>query len=66
VALTGRVSCKVLGPVGKGTVLTTSSISGVAQAINQLSFTPGCILGKSLAQIHDDSVQLIEIVVGRF
>lgn len=66
VALTGRVSCKVLGPVGKGTVLTTSSISGVAQAINQLSFTPGCILGKSLAQIHDDSIQLIEIVVGRF
>jgi len=66
VALTGRVSCKVLGPVSKGTVLTTSIYPGVAQALHQSSFIPGCILGKSLEQIDDESVQMIEIVVGRF
>lgn len=66
VALTGRVSCKVLGPVNKGTVLTTSSYTGVAQAIDEAIYRPGCILGKSLGQISDNSVQLIEIVVGRF
>ena len=65
-ALTGRVPCRVRGPVYKGTVLVTSEIPGVAEAINSSMFRPGCILGKSLEEINDTSVQTIEIVVGRF
>jgi hypothetical protein len=34
VALTGRVPCQVQGPVNKGTVLVSSSVPGVAQALN--------------------------------
>ena len=66
VALTGRVPCRVQGPVQKGTVLTTSSESGVAQALDPTKFVPGCIVGKSLQAIADDSVQTIEVAVGRF
>ncbi len=66
VALTGRVPCRVRGPVNKGTVLVTSDILGVAEAINSSMFRPGCVLGKSLEEITDNSVQTIEVVVGRF
>lgn len=66
VALTGRVPCHVKGPVNKGTVLTTSSIPGVAMAIDQKFFVPGCVIGKSLGTINDESVQVIEVAVGRF
>jgi hypothetical protein len=64
--LTGRVPCRVLGPVNKGTVLVTSTIPGVAQAIDNSQFRPGCVLGKSLESINTDSIDTIEIVVGRF
>jgi len=66
VALTGRVPCLVQGPVEKGTVLTTSSQPGVAMAIDPAKFSPGCVIGKSLQVIADDSVQTIEVAVGRF
>ncbi len=66
VALTGRVPCKVLGPVAKGTVLTTSDVPGVATALDPTKFAPGCVLGKSLEVIDDATVELIEVVVGRF
>lgn len=66
VALTGRVPCFVRGPVEKGTVLTTSSVPGVAMALDQKHFVPGCVIGKSLQVIEDDSVQTIEVAVGRF
>ena len=66
VALTGRVPCLVKGPVNKGTILVTSSISGVAEAIDESMYRPGSILGKSLSSINNDSIELIEIVVGRF
>jgi len=66
IALTGRVPCQVLGPVYKGQVLTTSHISGVAKALDPDKFVPGCVLGKSLGYIEDDSVATIEVVVGRF
>jgi hypothetical protein len=66
VALTGRVPCFVRGPVEKGTVLTTSSIPGVAMAVDVKNFVPGCVIGKSLQTIEDDSVQTIEVAVGRF
>lgn len=64
VALTGRVPCQVQGPVNKGTVLVTSTTPGVAQAIDNQQFKPGCILGKALESINTNSIETIEVVVG--
>lgn len=66
VALTGRVPCLVQGPVNKGDVLVTSLTPGVAQKINPARFQPGCVVGKSLENIPDEELKLIEVVVGRF
>jgi hypothetical protein len=66
VALTGRVPCQVRGPVNKGTLLVTSTVPGAAEALNDSMFRPGCIIGKSLEVILDDSIQTVEIAVGRF
>ena len=65
VALTGRVPCRVQGPVSKGDVLVSSTQPGVAQRIGT-QYQPGCVIGKSLGVIADTSVQTIEVVVGRF
>lgn len=66
VALTGRVPCQVVGPVAKGTVLTTSDIPGVAMALDPAHFQPGCVVGKSLENITENSIRTIEVAVGRF
>jgi hypothetical protein len=66
VALTGRVPCNVLGPVNKGTVLVNSNISGIACAIDESKYKAGCVIGKSLENIDDDSIKTIEVSVGRF
>jgi len=66
VALTGRVPCQVQGPVNKGTLLVSSAIPGVAEALDAGMYNPGCVIGKSLAEINDSSIQIIEVVVGRF
>jgi hypothetical protein len=65
VAFTGRVPCFVQGPVKKGDVLVTSNEPGVAQAIDNSKFVPGCIIGKALETISTNSIETIEIVVGR-
>jgi hypothetical protein len=65
VALTGRVPCQVQGPVAKGDCLVNIR-SGVAGRLDPVLHQYGCIIGKSLGEIADDSVQTIEIVVGRF
>ncbi len=65
VAVQGKVKCKVKGPIGKGQCLVTSNIFGVAEGLNKDLFVPGCILGKSLGMISDDSIQLIDIFVGK-
>jgi hypothetical protein len=65
VALTGRVPCRVQGPVSKGDVLVSSTQPGAAQRIGT-QYQPGCVIGKSLGVIADTSVQTIEVVVGRF
>lgn len=65
VALTGRVPCKVLGPVSKGTLLVTSDISGVAMAMIKDLYNPGCVIGKSLEEITENEIKTIEVVVGR-
>lgn len=66
IALTGRVPCQVQGPVNRGQLLVTSSISGVAQALNDSLYRPGCVIGKSLEQINNTEIKLIQVVVGRF
>jgi len=66
VALTGRVPCLVQGPINKGELLVTGLKPGTAQKINSARFQPGCVIGKSLKNIPDDELKLIEIVVGRF
>jgi len=65
VALTGRVPCQVLGPVSKGDRLVSSMIPGVAQALDESTYRPGCMIGKSLDDWTESSVKLIEVVVGR-
>ena len=66
VAMTGRVPCRVRGPVTKGTVLVTSDTPGVAEAIDYDLYRPGAVLGKSLGEIPDSTIRTIEVVVGRF
>lgn len=66
VALTGRVPCRVMGPVSKGTVLTTSHLPGTAMALDPNKFVPGCVIGKSLENLEEGKVELIEVAVGRF
>lgn len=66
VALTGRVPCRVMGPVSKGTVLTTSHLPGTAMALDPSKFVPGCVIGKSLENLEEGKVELIEVAVGRF
>ena len=65
VALTGRVPCKVIGPISKGDVLVTSRLSGVAQRMLADRFVPGCVLGKSLQNVPNSEIVTIEIVVGK-
>lgn len=65
VALTGRVPCQVLGPVSKGDRLVSSVLPGVAQALDESTYRPGCMIGKSLEDWPEAEVKLIEVVVGR-
>ncbi len=66
IALVGRVPCKVMGPVTKGTVLVTSEHPGVAMAIDNSKFLPGCIIGRAMEDFNAVGViQLIEVAVGR-
>ena len=65
VALTGRVPCKVIGPISKGDVLVTSRLGGVAQRMIADRFVPGCVLGKSLQNVPNSEIVTIEIVVGK-
>jgi hypothetical protein len=64
-ALQGRVPCKVRGPVSKGTLLVSSDLPGVAEACQESKYRPGCVIGKSLEEINDCVVKIIEVVVGR-
>jgi len=64
VALLGRTPCKVVGTVSKGTRLVSSSTPGVAKAARG-DEDPHCIIGRALADKHDDDIGLVEIVIGR-
>jgi hypothetical protein len=64
VALAGRVPCRVQGPVNKGDRLVNRA-SGIAGRFDPDQGELGCIIGKSLEDITNDQVALIEISVGR-
>lgn len=66
VALTGKVPALVKGPVAKGDCLVTSTEPGVAQRMNRLEYTPGCIIGKALESIDSEAVTAIHVAVGRY
>lgn len=65
VALTGRVPTRVRGPISKGDMVVSSTEEGVAIRMQKELYEPGCVIGKSLENILDDSIQTIEVVVGR-
>jgi hypothetical protein len=64
IALTGRVPVRVKGPIARGDCVVSSDIVGVGEKLDLYRYTPGCIVGKALAAINDDSIQTIEVVVG--
>lgn len=66
VAFTGRVPCKVRGPVSKGDVLVTSAYPEYAERMTDTLYRPGCVLGKSLGEVEANVFATIEVVVGRF
>ncbi len=63
VALLGRVPCRVIGPIAKGDLLTSSDIPGVAARM--CVFAPGCVIGKALESYESEQEGIIEIMVGR-
>jgi hypothetical protein len=66
VALQGRAPCQVQGPIHKGELVVSSNVPGVAQRFIKERFEHGCIIGKSLENINDDTIKTIEVVVGRY
>ena len=60
VALTGRVPCKVLGPVNKGDLMVASGHKGHAMADNEAG--PGRIIGKAIGS-NEDGEGVIEVLV---
>jgi hypothetical protein len=67
VALSGRVYCKVKGPVSKGDRLTTSDEPGVAQKADLDSELNSvyAVIGRSLESSNDNGIRQLEIVVGK-
>ena len=64
-ALTGRVPCQVQGPIEKGDRLVNIA-PGIAGRLDPDKYQVGCVIGKSLEVINDESTQLIEIAIGRY
>ena len=60
VALTGRVPCKVTGPVAKGDLLVTSDVEAHAKVNNDAK--PGRIIGKAIGS-SDGGEAVIEVLV---
>jgi hypothetical protein len=64
VALTGRVPCKVRGPIIKGDRLVNIE-PGIAGRLDPALADFGCIIGKALEDVADGELDKIEISVGR-
>lgn len=65
VALTGRVPTCVRGPISKGDMVVSSTEPGIGIRMKKELYEPGCVIGKSLENIADSSIQIIEVVAGR-
>jgi hypothetical protein len=65
VALTGRVQCRVRGPVQKGDILVNVD-TGTAGRLDPALAAWGCVIGKSLEDYSGEDVVMIEVAVGRF
>lgn len=64
-ALTGRVPCKVIGPVAKGDIMVSSNIPGHAQSWKKPEHPPaGSIIGKAIENFNGNA-GVIEVVAGR-
>jgi hypothetical protein len=64
VALSGRVPCKVKGPVSKGDRLVSSDEAGVAMAASD-SVDVFAVIGRCLEENSSADIKYIEIVVGK-
>lgn len=68
VALAGRLSCRVIGPVKKGDRLVSSEEPGVARVASiheaQDAGDWNRVIGRALADKTTESIDLVEIVVG--
>ena len=64
IALAGRVPVQVRGPIARGDCVVSSDVAGVGEKLDMYRYTPGCIVGKALVAINDDSIQTIEVVIG--
>lgn len=69
IAMTGRVPCKVIGVVKIGDRLVSSDTPGVARAISveimeNMDVSSFAIIGRSLENSLDETVKLIDTVVG--
>lgn len=63
-AAIGRVGVQVQGPIAKGDCVVTSNKPGIGQKLDPSKYVHGCILGKAIHEISDNSVQIIEVAVG--
>ena len=61
--LAGRAPCKVIGPITKGDILTTSDTPGHATKLDNKDWQPGVTVGRALESCGDGE-HIIEIVVG--
>jgi len=64
IALTGRVPVRVKGPIARGDCVVSSDMRGIGEKLDMYRYTPGCIVGKALDSIENDSIKLIEVVIG--
>ena len=62
-ALVGRVPVKVIGPVNKGEMLTTSTTPGYACRANNP--TIGTVIGKAIQTKTTDGPGVVEVAIGR-
>ena len=63
IAVGGRTSCYVKGPISYGDCIVTSEEEGIGQKLDQAQYVPGCIVGKSMGIIEDNSIELIGIAI---
>ena len=63
IALRGRVPVKVTGPVAKGDLLVTSTMSGYATSVGSDTSYGIKVFAKSLETNNDDGSKLVEAVI---